>query len=141
MRSFPSHRSFSFIKFIGLPSGPKRTSLHIAPVQENLSSSQKRRKIREVSNLSWKKEEKRLKTPLVTGTDVFKKRRNKGQTFYILSYTLHRLILLLLFLSYYNISIFQKNLYFDTQNRFIHDIYFIKNLHLTLNSTTYIVLK
>ena len=75
---FPSHRSFSFIKCNGLPLGPKRTSLHIAPVQENLSSSQKRRKIREVSNLSWKKEEKRLKTHLVTGTDVFKKRRNKG---------------------------------------------------------------
>ena len=75
---FPSPHSDSFIKCDSLPSGPKRTSLQIARVQENLSSSQKRRKIKEVSNLSWKKEEKKLKTHFVTGTNVFKKRRNKG---------------------------------------------------------------
>ena len=32
---FPSHHSFSFIKCDSLPSGPKRTSLQIARVQEN----------------------------------------------------------------------------------------------------------
>ena len=75
---FSSPNSLSFTKCDSFSSGPKRTSLQIDRVNENLSSPQKRRKIKEISNLSWKKEEKKFKTNFVTGTNVFKKRRNKG---------------------------------------------------------------